>query len=63
MLQSVEEVGIEEGMEKGQIQTSEDIAKNLLLSGKLTKQEIASVTGVRINRVSELARDMKAEKE
>ncbi|MCP4344169.1 MAG: hypothetical protein GY795_01415 [Desulfobacterales bacterium] len=61
MLQSVKEVGIEEGieigMEKGQIQTSEDIAKNLLLSGKLTKQEIAGITGVRINRISELARD------
>ncbi len=65
MLQSVKEVGIEEGieigmekgMEKGQIQTSEDIAKNLLLSGKLTKQEIAGITGVRINRISELAGD------
>ncbi len=49
MLQSVKEVGIEEGFEKGQIRTSEDIAKNLLISGKLTKQEIVSVTGVRIN--------------
>ncbi len=70
MLESIEEVGIEKGieigMEKGmkkeQIRTSEDIAKNLLLSGKLTKQEIARITSVRINRINELAREMKSEK-
>ena len=62
MLQSIKEVGIEEGIEKGQNLASEAIAKNMLLSGKYAEQEIADLTGMHIERVNELAKGIKTEK-
>ncbi|QTA86099.1 Uncharacterized protein dnm_021170 [Desulfonema magnum] len=52
MLQSIEEVGYERGLEQG-LKTT---AKNLLKTGKLTKQEIAEVTGLKLSEVRELAK-------
>jgi len=52
MLQSIEEVGYERGFEQGLKMT----AKNLLESGKLTKEEIAGVTGMKLSEVREIAK-------
>ncbi len=64
MLQSVEEVGYERGLEQGLeqgLQALKKTAKNLLMSGKLTKQEIAGVTGLTLSQVRELAEALKSE--
>jgi len=37
-------------------QTLEKIAENLLKSGKLTEEEIAGVTGMKLSEVRELAK-------
>ncbi len=61
MLESIEEVGIEEGIEIGIEQGVEGTAKNLLKSGLLTNRQIADVTGLKLKRVSELAKALKTQ--
>ncbi|OQY59243.1 MAG: hypothetical protein B6245_07770 [Desulfobacteraceae bacterium 4572_88] len=53
MLESIEELGMERGMEKGEIRALEKVTKNLLRSGKLTKKEIAQVTDLDIAEMNE----------
>ncbi|OQX05632.1 MAG: hypothetical protein BWK80_51805, partial [Desulfobacteraceae bacterium IS3] len=71
MLQSVKDVGIEEGfekgiqkgiqkgiekgIEKGRIIALEETAKNLLRSGLLTKKQIVEFTGLSMRKINELA--------
>ncbi|MDM8526157.1 hypothetical protein QUF80_22505 [Desulfococcaceae bacterium HSG8] len=61
MLQSVEEVGIEKGIEKGRNQALEETAKNLLKADWLAKQQIAEATGLDIHRIDELAEFLKSQ--
>ncbi len=63
MLESIEEVGIEEGIEIGIEQGVEGTAKNLLKSGLLTNRQIADVTGLKLKRVNELAKALKTQAE
>ena len=63
MLQSVKDVGIEEGFEKGiqkgfekgRVLALEETAKNLLRSGLLTKKQIVEFTGLSMRKINELA--------
>jgi hypothetical protein len=65
MLQSIEEVGFEKGIDQGfqlgKHQSSEVIAKNLLQSGKLSNEEIVIVTGMSLKKISELAIGLKSD--
>ncbi len=71
MLGSIEEVGIEKGIEIGieqgvkigVEQGVEGTAKNLLKSGLLTNRRIADVTGLKLKRVNELAKALKTQAE
>ncbi len=63
MLESIEEVGIEEGIEIGIEQGVEGTAKNLLKSGLLTNRQIDDVTGLKLKRVNELAKTLKTQAE
>jgi len=72
MLQSVEELGMEKGieigiergkelgMEKGQALASMEIAKNMIRSGKWTNEEIASVTGLNVGKLDELSKTLRS---
>ena len=62
MLQSIEEVGIEkglaQGLEKGRNDASEEIAKKMLRSGKLTRKEISEFTGLKLSKINALAKTL-----
>jgi hypothetical protein len=68
MLQSVKEVGIEEGIEIGvekgigigRDEALETTAKNLLKNGWLSQQQIAEATGLDIAIINELAESLKS---
>jgi len=55
------EVGIEKGIEKGKIQASEEIAKNLLRFGKLTIKEITEITGLDRKKIEQLRSILKSD--
>ncbi len=59
MLQSIEEVGMERGLEKGQILTQRKIAKSLLQSGKLAQKEISVITGLEPAEIRKMAKALK----
>ncbi|RLC06159.1 MAG: hypothetical protein DRI57_27030 [Deltaproteobacteria bacterium] len=62
MLQSIKEVGIEEGLEIGLErleQTQIQIAKSLLQTGKLTQKEIAMITGLKPTEIRKMAKALK----
>jgi predicted transposase/invertase (TIGR01784 family) len=69
MLQSVKEVGIEEGMEIGVEKgigigwdgALEATAKRMLSSGSLTEEQIAQFTGLEISKIKELAKEVQSE--
>ena len=75
MLQSVREVGIEEGIEigiekgvgkgieKGRFQALEETAMKMLSSGVLTEEQIAHFTGLEIGRIRELAKAPASERQ
>ncbi|QTA93344.1 hypothetical protein [Desulfonema magnum] len=63
MLQSVEEVGMEKGMEKGRTEALEETAIKMLSSGVLTAEQIALFTGLEISKIKKLAKDMRSEKQ
>jgi len=54
MLESIEEVGIEKGIEK--------TAKGLIQSGLLTIEQIAEVTGLAIRKIKELSESLNSTK-
>jgi len=54
MLESIEEVGIENGIEK--------TAKNLIQSELLTIEQIAEVTGLAIRKIKELSESLNSTK-
>jgi len=60
MLQSVKDVGIEEGIQEGRLQALIATAKNLLKSRKLTKKEIAEMTGLTIKDLNKLEKELKS---
>jgi hypothetical protein len=60
MLESVEEVGIEKGIEIGWDGALEATAKNLLKNGWLSPQQIAEATGLDIAIINELAESLKS---
>lgn len=65
MLQSIKDVGVEEGLAQGLEQGFEkaqgDIAIKMLRSGKLTRKEIAEFTGLKLSEVNELAKTLVSE--
>ena len=79
MLQSVREVGIEEGIEigiekgveigvgegieKGRFQALEETAMKMLSSGVLTEEQIAQFTGLEISRIRKLAKAPASERQ
>jgi len=67
MLQSVREVGIEEGIEigvgKGRFQALEETAVKMLSSGVLTQEQIAQFTGLEISRIRDLAKAPASERQ
>ncbi len=71
MLQSIKEVGIEEGveigleqgLEKGRILTMKEVAKSLLQSGKLTQKEISVITGLKPAEIRKLSKALKKSKQ
>ncbi|QTA93346.1 hypothetical protein [Desulfonema magnum] len=67
MLQSVREVGIEEGVEigveKGRTEALEETAIKMLSSGVLTAEQIALFTGLEISKIKKLAKDIQSEKQ
>jgi len=48
------EQGLEKGLEKGRQEKAEQTALNLLKIGVLTKEQIAEVTGLSLDRVESL---------
>lgn len=50
----------EEGLEKGRQEGLEKTARNLLLIGKLTTEQIAEVTGLSSDRVKEISASVQA---
>ena len=59
MLESVEEVGIEKGIEMGWDGALEATAKRMLSSGSLTEEQIAQFTGLEVSKIKELAKETK----
>ena len=57
MLQSIEEVGMEKGIE----QEKESTAKKLLLTQWLTKEQILEITGLDRKKLEELEKKLKSE--
>ena len=55
MLQSIKEVGMEEGIDIGRRET----ARNLLLLNALTEEQIAQATNLNIEEVIELKQEIK----
>jgi hypothetical protein len=60
MLQSIEEVGKEKGIEQGIEQEKEATAKKLLLSQWLTKKQISEITGLERRKLEELEKKLKS---
>ena len=52
------EKGLEKGLVKGEAKAKTDIVKNLLLSGKITDAEIASIAGVTDDFIKKLREDI-----
>jgi hypothetical protein len=65
MLESVKEVWIEEGVEKGigigWDGALEATAKRMLSSGELPEEQIAQFTGLEISKIKELAKEVQSE--
>ncbi len=61
MFESIEEVGIEEGIEIGRFQALEETAINMLRSG-LTNKQIAQFTGLDSKTIREIAKFLKSGK-
>lgn len=53
-----EMLGLEKGLVKGEAKAKTDIVKNLLLSGKVTDAEIASIAGVTDDFIKKLRQDI-----
>jgi predicted transposase/invertase (TIGR01784 family) len=64
MLQSIEEVGMEEGidigMEEGRKEGRKETARNLLLLNVLTDEQIAQATNFSIKEVRRLKQEMES---
>ncbi|MEA1968385.1 MAG: hypothetical protein U9N77_09210 [Thermodesulfobacteriota bacterium] len=58
MLQSIEEVGMEQGMEQGRIQAMKEVAIKMLSSDVLAAEQISLLTGLEISIIKELAKDI-----
>ena len=47
--------GIEKGIVQGKLERSSEVARNLLLKNKMSKEEIAEVTNLSLDEVREIA--------
>ena len=59
MLQSVRELGYEEGWEESRIQTMEEVAKKLIDEGSMSKKHIVMITGLDLRKINKLAKEIK----
>jgi len=60
MLQSIEEVGMEEGIDIGMEEGRKETARNLLLLNVLTDEQIAQATNFSIKEVRRLKQEMES---
>ena len=51
--------GIEKGIVQGKLERSSEVARNLLLKNKMSKEEIAEVTNLSLDEVSRIKSQMK----
>ncbi|MDM8517899.1 hypothetical protein QUF76_17015 [Desulfobacterales bacterium HSG16] len=58
MPQSVEEVGFE----RGRIYTLEEVAKNMIREGSMSKKQILMITGLDLTEINVLEKEIKREK-
>jgi len=61
MLQSIEEVGMEKGMEKGMDIGVENTVMKLLRAQVLTKEQIADIIGLNMEKIETLEKKLNAE--
>ena len=55
----VEDEGIEKGIVQGKLERSSEVARNLLLKSKMSKEEIAEVTNLSLDEVNRIKSQMK----